>query len=302
MGKKRPQYLKSQQYIRSNRTPHTEAQLIAAGDGTEVIRFVFAPGARWSMAPAPGWTALEHFTVISGSLEWIDRGRRRLARPGDSISAGPVEVPVIVTALEPTVILYVCSQPVFYLYDTQANEMRGLAVAVEAKDGYTAEHCQRLQDMCARVGETMRLPPARQYMLIFAAYMHDIGKVRVPDAILGKPAPLTPEEWVVMRRHPTDGRKLLEGTYLHDAGRIVEQHHERLNGSGYPRGLTGDEILLEAQILAVVDSYDAMTTDRPYRKALPRDHAVGELRRGIGTLYREDVVEAFISILDELST
>lgn len=302
MDGNRPGYQKAFQFIRATRTPHTEAQLVAAGDNAEVIRFIFQPGARWSLVPATGWTALEHLTVLSGCLEWVDRGRRRLVRAGESLSAAPVRVPINLTATEPTVILYFCSQPVFHLHDENTRQWRDLAVAVEEKDGYTAEHCQRLQDLAARVGEVMGLSPERQYLLNFAAFLHDIGKVKVPDTILGKPAPLSAEEWVIMRRHPLDGSQMLEHTSLAGAAPIIAQHHERLDGSGYPFGLAGDEILLEAQILAVVDSFDAMTTDRPYRKALSVEQAVAELRRGVGRLYRQDVVLAFLKILDQNHT
>lgn len=297
----KPAYLRATEFLRMTRTPHIDAQLLASGDGTEVIRFVFRPGARWSLVPAAGWTALEHLTVLSGCLEWVHTGEHHLLQAGDSLSFAPVQVPVILTATEPTVILYFCSQPVFHYYGENVREWRELAVSVEEKDGYTAEHCQRLQDLAAKVGEEMGLPPDREYMLIWAAFLHDIGKVNVPDSILGKPAPLTKEEWAVMRRHPTEGGQMLDQTSLTGAARIIEQHHERLDGSGYPGALKGDDILVEAQIVAVVDSYDAMTTDRPYRKALSREHALDELRKGIGHLYRQDVVEAFIKVLGKIA-
>ncbi len=298
MSKRRPLFHTSSQFLQATRTPHIEAQLVFSGDEAEIIRFVFQTGARWSMVPAPNWDAMEHFTVLSGCLEWIDRGRRRLLKVGDSISAAPVETAVNVTALELSTILYFCSQPVFYLYLNKGSQWRQLAISVEEKDGYTAEHCQRLQDLAAKVGERMSLSPERQRMMLYAAFLHDIGKVKVPDAILGKPGPLTEDEWQIMRRHPTDGGKMLERTFLRRAARIVEQHHERLDGSGYPRGLKGDQILLEAQILAVVDSWDAMTTDRPYREAMSRAVATDELRQGVGRLYRQDVVDAFLAVLD----
>lgn len=298
MRKKQPKFLRADEYLAKFGTHRVEAQLVATGDGSEVIRYIMQPGSFFHLVPAKNWDAMEHVTVLFGSLAWVQRGRKRVLEPGDSITACPVQEPIILTALEQTTFLYVCSQEVFHKATSNVGALRNLAVEVEEKDGYTAEHCQRLQELSAMVGEVLQLTPERQRMLLLASYLHDVGKVAVPDTILGKPGPLTPDEWVIMRKHPTEGRKMLEKTFLRMAARIVEQHHERVNGSGYPKGLQRDEILVEAQILAVVDSYDAMTTDRPYRKALTHEYAVAEVRRGTGTLYREDVVKAFLAAIE----
>ncbi|HEX6971283.1 MAG TPA: HD domain-containing phosphohydrolase, partial [Limnochordia bacterium] len=145
--------------------------------------------------------------------------------------------------------------------------------------------------------EQLGLSRSRQRLLLHGAFLHDLGKVGVPDHILGKPGPLTPSEWEIMKRHPVFGRAKVENTYLHEVAPIIEQHHERFDGSGYPKGLRGDDIVLEARIVAVVDSYDAMTTDRPYRKALARGEAIDELRRGRGQLYDPEIVDIFVQLL-----
>lgn len=275
--------------------------LVAAGDGTEVIRQTLGAGSRWALSPAEGWHALEHFTVLSGSLHWHRSDGVIVLGPGDSVSAVPVTEDCIFVAETDTEMLYVSSQPVFHHYSQEAQRMMDLAVQVEIKDGNTADHCRRIVDLSMKVGQALALSPSDTVALNYGAFLHDIGKVRVPDHILGKAGPLTDDEWQVMRCHPTWGGEMLEGTSLSMAAPIVKQHHERWDGSGYPRGLQGDEISLGAAIVAVVDSFDAMTADRVYRKGRPTAEAVAEIERHRGTLYNPLVVDAFLGIADTIT-
>ena len=170
-----------------------------------------------------------------------------------------------------------------------------LSAMVEGKDDYTEGHCQRIAEMSVAVGMRMGFAEPDLRDITYAGLLHDIGKVAVPDAILRKPGPLTDEEMQVMRTHTTVGRRILEGLPpLRSVARIVEQHHERFDGGGYPRGLKGEEILLPARIISVVDAYDAMTTTRPYRRALSREEAVDQLTGGRGTQFDSDVVQVFL--------
>jgi putative two-component system response regulator len=154
-----------------------------------------------------------------------------------------------------------------------------LGRAVEERDPYTHGHCRRLADLGSRLGRRLGLPEDRLRDLERAGYLHDIGKITVPDAILHKQGPLTPEEADRMRTHPVAGVRICEGLRsLRHVLPIIRHHHERLDGSGYPDGLTGDRIPLGARILQVVDVYDALTTDRPYRRALDHDTSMGILR------------------------
>jgi HD-GYP domain-containing protein (c-di-GMP phosphodiesterase class II) len=135
--------------------------------------------------------------------------------------------------------------------------------------------------------------------------LHDIGKIGIPDAILLKPGPLTPEEWAIMRTHPEIGKRLIERIpFLRGAVPIVYSHHEKWDGSGYPCALRGEEIPLGARIFAVVDAFDAMTFDRPYSRAVPFDAAKAEIKRCAGTHFDPTVVDGFLkvpeSLLDEI--
>jgi len=132
------------------------------------------------------------------------------------------------------------------------------------------------------------------------AYLHDIGKIGVPDAILRKPTPLSFDEWTIMKRHPEIGKNIIEGIdFLRGSVPIVYCHHEKYDGSGYPRKLTGEEIPIEARIFAVADALDAITSDRPYRQAMSVNRAKSEIRRQSGAQFDPVVVEALVGIDSE---
>jgi HD-GYP domain-containing protein (c-di-GMP phosphodiesterase class II) len=131
-----------------------------------------------------------------------------------------------------------------------------------------------------------------------AGLLHDVGKIGVPDAILNKPAALTDDEFAVMRQHAVLGYEIVESAGLPEQAGWVRHHHERIDGTGYPDGLSGDEIPLESRIILVADSFEAMTSDRPYRRAPGREFALEELRRNAGTQFDPDVVDALCRVLD----
>ncbi len=178
--------------------------------------------------------------------------------------------------------------------------IRSLAFVVEAKDAYTGQHLERCRVYGVALMKALGIHedyPDAQYGFL----LHDAGKVGVPERILGKPGPLTAAEWRVMRTHPLIGYQMVASIpFLRSAGEIVRSHHEMFDGSGYPAGLKGDEIPLPARVFSVVDAFDAMTTDRPYRAALSIDHASTELTRMAGTQFDSDVVAAFVPMCERL--
>jgi HD-GYP domain-containing protein (c-di-GMP phosphodiesterase class II) len=273
--------------------------LLASWDGTEVIRQEYLQGKRFGLRPQEGWNALECYYILEGEAVWEDGDRSIVLGPGDSLTGAPVKEPCILQAVTDLVTLYVCSQPSFHMVSEQVTYLQQLAVSVEEKDGHTADHCGRIQDLSIEVGKRLKLTPAQQYNLFHGAYLHDVGKVGVPDSILLKPGKLTDEEWRIMKQHPTIGGRMLANTNVAHAAHILEQHHERIDGSGYPLGLRGDQICLEAKIVAVVDSYDAMITDRVYRLGMSKDAALNELQKTVGTLYQADVVASFLAVIDK---
>jgi HD-GYP domain-containing protein (c-di-GMP phosphodiesterase class II) len=179
--------------------------------------------------------------------------------------------------------------------------VRTLAEVCEAKDTYTRSHLDRTYHYALQL--TRRAAPelAERAEIGFGYLLHDIGKVGIPEAILNKPAPLTDDEWEVMRTHPVIGVTLVEPLrLLGDAVGIIRSHHERWDGKGYPEGLAGEDIYLPARIFSIVDCFDAMTTDRPYRRALSIESALEEIERHAGTQFDADLVAAWTATVEEL--
>lgn len=164
---------------------------------------------------------------------------------------------------------------------------------IDLRDPYTGIHQRRTADLARALGREMGLEPSVIDGLRMAGLIHDIGKIAVPPEILGKPTRLTPTEFNLMKTHSEAGARILGSIdFPWPIARIVRQHHERLDGSGYPDGLRGEDILLEARILAVADVVDAMITHRPYRAGLGVAKTLAEIEAGSGILYDPDVVRA----------
>jgi putative nucleotidyltransferase with HDIG domain len=172
---------------------------------------------------------------------------------------------------------------------------------LDAKDAETEGHCQRVTAFTITIAKAMGVDKGLLRHIARGAFLHDIGKMGVPDSILRKPGPLTDEERAIMRRHCEIGFSVLERIpFLKEAAEIVLSHQECYDGSGYPRGLKGEQIPLGARIFAVADTLDAMISDRPYRKALPITVARDEIRRYSGRQFDPRVVEVFLSKPDRL--
>jgi HD-GYP domain-containing protein (c-di-GMP phosphodiesterase class II) len=179
-----------------------------------------------------------------------------------------------------------------------------LGDVVEADHSYTADHSRGVVELSLSVAEELGLSPAAQRHVEFAALLHDVGKIAVPKEIIDKPGPLDEDEWEVMRLHTIEGEAMLAkvGGVLGEAGLIVRASHEHYDGSGYPDGLSGDEIPIEARIVTCCDAYSAMTTDRSYRRARSRDAAIAELRHCAGTQFDPEVVLALIEVITRMDT
>jgi len=178
--------------------------------------------------------------------------------------------------------------------DRQANHVIALASAIEAKDPDTSAHLVRVAGIAEVIARAMGLPELVVREAHLAAVLHDLGKLEISDDVLKKKTPLSPEEWEHMKQHPRLGWQMLAG--MPDLRNItlgLLHHHERMDGLGYPQGLKGDDIPLLARIIAVADTFDAMTSDRPYRKALSARTAYEEILQHRGTQFCEKVVDAF---------
>jgi HD-GYP domain-containing protein (c-di-GMP phosphodiesterase class II) len=174
-----------------------------------------------------------------------------------------------------------------------------LVSALAAKDPVTRDHTERCSWYTAELAAELGLGEEEASVVRLASLLHDIGKLVVPVEVLCKPGPLTEEEWVQMRQHPTTALHILSPIdSTSNAVPAILHHHEHFDGSGYPGGLAGDDIPMASRILLVADAFDAMTTDRPYRKAMPIKAAIEELKRHRGSQFDPEVVDAFLKILD----
>jgi response regulator RpfG family c-di-GMP phosphodiesterase len=180
------------------------------------------------------------------------------------------------------------------LGEAYRSTLKALTAALDRRDAETSGHSERVVAFSLRLGREMGLDAGQLRSLEFGSLLHDIGKIGVPDAVLRKPSKLTDAEWTEMRQHPTHGRQILGGIkFLEGAARIVAQHHERWDGTGYPSGLKGEAIDLGARVFAVADAFDAITSDRVYRKGRPYEAAAGELECWAGRQFDPCVVAAF---------
>ncbi len=183
------------------------------------------------------------------------------------------------------------------LQDTYRSTLEALGSALDTRDVGTESHSRRVHGYSLATARQYGMPEDGLTDLAHGVLLHDIGKIGIPDAILLKPGPLTPEEWKVMRTHPEIGKRLIERIpFLRRAIPVVYHHHERWDGTGYPVGLAGEAIPLGARVFAVVDAFDAMTFDRPYSRAISFDAAKTEIRRCAGSHFDPAVVQAFLEV------
>jgi HD-GYP domain-containing protein (c-di-GMP phosphodiesterase class II) len=180
--------------------------------------------------------------------------------------------------------------------------LKSLIAELEAHDPAETSHSELVSLYAARTAAHLGWPLDRIERMLLAGTVHDVGKATLPASILHKPGPLTEDEWELVRPHPEAGAWMVSSAGFRDIAVWVMLHHERVDGTGYPHGLTGDEIPIEARILAVADAYEAMTADRVYRRSIGHEAACRELRRCAGTQFDADVVEAFLAGSAELPT
>jgi putative nucleotidyltransferase with HDIG domain len=184
------------------------------------------------------------------------------------------------------------------LKEQNLQTIAALAAAIDARDPYTRGHSEQVMRYAVRMAEVLGMNQAQVDRLRYAALLHDIGKIGIRDHILLKPGPLSSEEFAAMRAHPAIGADIVRGIKdLRHIIPIIEHHHERIDGRGYPDGLRGAEMSLETRILAIADSYDTMTSDRAYRRGMLPEEAFAELRRGSETQWDAHLVEVFINLI-----
>jgi putative nucleotidyltransferase with HDIG domain len=208
-----------------------------------------------------------------------------------------VDPPLVVLIAVPAFVIARSFEYIRRLASETRVAVRSLAEIIDHRDATTYRHSARVADQAARLARALGLPEPEVDLIEQAAAVHDVGKIGVQDAVLLKPGPLTPSEEARMRRHTDLGGQILTGFSLFRPGaQIVRHHHERWDGKGYPDGLAGEAIPLGSRVVAVVDSFDAMTSDRPYRKALERTEALRRIAAGAGSQWDPEIVQVFLQL------
>ena len=293
------------------------AVLVLAGDSEPRL-------GRWPVYVAALGAQFAVDFVIAGTRGWVAYGVRPAAQLRTAASVNLMDAALapiglaIAFATEQSPYAFALALPLVGLLSVFARERRDridhalelgnayrgtaflLGDVIEADDEYTGTHSRDVVELTLAVSDELGLKGQARRDAEFAALLHDVGKVRVPKEIINKSGPLSPSERDVMDKHTIEGERMLEqvGGLLGDVGRIVRSCHERFDGRGYPDGLAGEEIPLIARIVACCDAFNAMTSDRSYRKALPLEEAVRELRANSGTQFDPRVVDALISVVE----
>lgn len=239
---------------------------------------------------------IEFTYILRGSMELRQGEESIILRAGDSYSHHALPNCVLFHILEDVEILEVSTRPHYDVYEKDQKVLTDVLTQLQAVDGETLDHCNRVKKLSMGIAFYLRYQGNLDH-LFFAAYFHDVGKSKIPVEILTKPGRLTDAEYSIMKQHSRYTYEMIRDHYGEELASVAFGHHEKLDGTGYPLGLKGDEISLASRIICVADAYDAMVVTRPYRKALSIDEAMAELRRCVGTQFDARVVAA----LEELN-
>lgn len=276
--------------------------LLAKGNGCEIMIQEIKKNSVMFLEPGENKELLEFFYILKGSLAVISGKDKYNLNENDVFYGHHLTNTVELKSTSDTRLLYFTTEPVFQYLSSTIKDLTVLAEEVEKKDMYTHSHIQRVRDYALKIANKLNLSKEMTENIVYAALFHDIGKINVPDDVLLKNRKLTDLEYEVVKKHPEGGEVIVSKTYFKNISKIIEQHHERMDGSGYPKGLKNEEILIEARIIAIADSYDAMTSDRPYRQAMTPKKAVQELTKNKNSEFDESIVSIFLEILDEEGT
>jgi len=286
-------------YLDKTNMDSSELSLLARHSGTEIMLQKIKENRTFYIDPSENEDLMEFFYVLSGRVLCEAEVYNKEINVNDYFYIKNLEETIFFKALTDVTLMWISTTPVFHYISTRINELKKLVKEVEKKDRYTLNHSERVQEYSIKIAKKLKLSKDELDNLLISSVLHDVGKIHVSEQILNKNGRLTKEEFNIIKRHPVDGAAMIRETYYKSTSKIIEQHHERLDGSGYPNGLKGDEIVLGAKIIAVSDSFDAMTEDRSYRKAIPIIEAINEIEGLSGIYYEPEVVKALIEVLKE---
>ena len=271
--------------------------LLATGGNVDVVIYDIRDDKPCNICPGEKPDLMEFFYVLEGTIILKMHDGDVVLEKDEYFYVYNLVGNINFSTIHGAKLLYVSSQPMFK-YLTDYHEVLGkLLASTELKDLYTYNHGKQVQLYSLKIGEKLKLPHESIYILQISSLFHDIGKNVVPDNILKKPDKLTYDEYECIKKHSADSCALLKGMFDETILRAVEQHHERLDGSGYPKALVDSQIMFEAKIIAVADAFDAITSDRAYRRGLSPLLAFQELEKASGSQYDETVINALREVL-----
>ncbi len=275
----------------------TQLSLLSHGPGIEVMRQTISPGAIvWVTPPANDLDSLEFFYVLRGSLVLLPDSEALQLQAGDCFYTSGIKDDVLIKAKEVTELLYVSNRFLFENLLSFQGDLKELMHRVDVKDKYTYQHSMNVMDYSLQLFR--KICPGLSYNdITTAALFHDVGKCLLPDEILKKPSRLTTSEYLQVMKHPLYSSRLLEAKFGSRVAEIARCHHERLDGSGYPFGLRDNEISLESRIIAVADSFDAMTSIRVYRNYTKTFIAAAEELCSETRLYDAEVSKVLLELV-----
>ena len=278
---------------------HDGLKLLAKHANLEIMRQDIVKGAMAWLVPSGNENDIEFFFVLSGSIELVGEGYEDKFSSGDSFYVQDVKEELFFRAIEETSLLYISTVPVFDAEAIFQMELARMVSQINRKDDYTYRHSRNVMAYAVKLYTNLRdfCEIDKMDDIVVAALFHDIGKCRISDEVLKKKGRLEPEEYEIMKNHATYGADLLGDHYPQTLTDLVRNHHERLDGSGYPRGLRGDEISFGARILAVADSFDAITTNRGYNNVRDYRAAAAELA-SMPDQYDERVTSMLLRLVD----
>lgn len=273
-------------------------ELIFLNDDIEITRYRMPKGLTGIFDALDTLAAIETYNIISGKIiitPFI--GENKILEPGDTMVITQSNHSYPFQILEDTVFTCTANNSIFYIKKQQIEHLTTIMKKLQEIDGSTKEHCLRVQQLSINIARELNMDDAKLDDLFHAARFHDIGKIKIPIQILLKPSSLTKQERSIINTHPLESYKMITGVYGEAVSQMVLQHHERIDGSGYPYGLKDQKINFGAKVIAVADVYDALTAPRPYRPALKPKEAVEIILKETGNHYDINCVKALIKCL-----
>lgn len=275
-----------------------KSNLLYQQDNVEAVIDFMPRGTVGLYSPSHKGTT-EMYYIISGKIAVHDLDETVILSTGDFYVLRQFDGHIMFEVLEDSKELYVCNQPYFDENEERLSTLMKVLSQLQETDGDTMSHCERVKTLSMNIAHQLRYDQRRLRSLLYAARFHDVGKSQIPLEVLLKPTRLTNEEYEIMKQHSQYTYEMIRDCFGDEIATIAYEHHEHLDGGGYPRGLSGEEISLPARIICVADAYDAMVTSRPYHVGKTREAALAELHRCLGTQFDPVVVDALEKYLAE---